>query len=125
MPLDVLGPHACHIEGIIVCFSLSDRKGSDEKTPQILSKNKSGEKKPKDSLSNAINPKNPAPNPPLARAWGNVALGVSVPERGPAAAPLDRGCLPKVGARPIAARFYPDAISLEVGFAWKCNLMGW
>jgi hypothetical protein len=38
-----------------------------------------------------------------------------VPEVGSAASPPDRGFLSRAGARPIAARPLPDAISLESG----------
>ncbi|KAG8160097.1 hypothetical protein JTE90_002586 [Oedothorax gibbosus] len=52
--------------------------------------------------------------PPARKGGGeNVAFGVTGPEDG-LRKPLE-GAVAQSGARPIAARFYPDAISFGVG----------
>ncbi|KAG8170446.1 hypothetical protein JTE90_003843, partial [Oedothorax gibbosus] len=77
----------------------------------------------RDSLSNASeHGRSPRPNPPLARAW-DVRLGVSRAETGLCSKSPYRGCCPRVGARPIAARFYPMQ-SLEFGLLEVATLIG-
>ncbi|KAG8156204.1 hypothetical protein JTE90_019977 [Oedothorax gibbosus] len=61
-----------------------------------------------------MNRRSPAPNPRSQGRGGRWRLGVSVPETDSEQVTLT-GLLPKVGARPLAARFYPDASSLESG----------
>ncbi|KAG8163807.1 hypothetical protein JTE90_007017 [Oedothorax gibbosus] len=52
---------------------------------------------------------------------GKWRLGGASPETDSQQVPLPRG-VAQSGARPIAARFYPDAISLESGCFRKCNI---